>query len=856
MKRLHMICNAHIDPVWLWDTEEGISAALSTFRQAAAFCEEQDGFVFNHNEALLYEWIEELEPELFTRIQALVKSGKWHIMGGWYLQPDCNMPGGESIIRQMEYGRTYFKEKFGAEPKTAINFDPFGHSRGLVQLLTKAGYTSYLFCRPGQGDCPLPADSFLWKGFDGSVIAARREGSYGTQMGKAGQKLEEWLQAHGCGSEPKAYDAEPAGCILWGVGNHGGGPSAKDLRDLAGMVPEAREQGWEMIHSTPEAYFAEWADNPGLPVFENELNHWAVGCYTSQIRIKQKHRRLEQELLAVEKMAVQALAGQNDDVPILNGEQRTRMKADLEEAWKALMFCEFHDVLPGSAIRAVEEESLRKLDYGLNLVLRWKRILFFRMMSEEKKAAEGEYPVFVYNPHPFPVEQDISCEFQLADQNWSEEFALPEIRQGENVLDSQLEKEGCNLNLDWRKKLVFRAKLEPACMNRFSVKIRMTEKPVEREIEIGDLFVFENEHLYVEIDTKTGLPSCWKMDGKEVVKPGALRLAVMKSDCDPWGMNRHSYQDEIGAFTLLDRAEGSRYSGTANDRHAGEGKEIPSVRIIECGKVCMVVEAVFGFGHSRARLRYTFSEHEAAVGLDVHVDWAEKGCMLKLEIPFAANEESEYRTETMYGVQNEPGDGEEKVFQRWCAAADRETALTVINTGNSGVDFKDGMMRISMLHSAVYSAHPIGNRPLLVQDRMLDYIDQGGRDFSFRIEAGARKERFERIAQDADLFLQAPMAAQVFPGKTGGQETGARTGCRAPFVTLDNPAVELAAARELKESGEYLLRLFESSGSAQTACLCLPKAGIKQALELKPFEIRTFRYSKAENSLKECGIFG
>lgn len=97
----------------------------------------------------MYEWIEEYEPELFWRIQKLVSDGKWHIMGGWYLQPDCTMLSGESFIRQIEYGRKYFKEKFDKTPTTAINFDPFGHTRGLVQILKKNGFDSYLFMRPG-----------------------------------------------------------------------------------------------------------------------------------------------------------------------------------------------------------------------------------------------------------------------------------------------------------------------------------------------------------------------------------------------------------------------------------------------------------------------------------------------------------------------------------------------------------------------------------------------------------------------------------------------------------------------------------------------------------------------------------
>lgn len=87
-RKTYLLCNAHLDPVWLWKREEGMAEAISTFRVAADFCEKQDGFIFNHNESVLYEWVEEYEPELFARIQKLVKEGKWRIMGGWYLQPD------------------------------------------------------------------------------------------------------------------------------------------------------------------------------------------------------------------------------------------------------------------------------------------------------------------------------------------------------------------------------------------------------------------------------------------------------------------------------------------------------------------------------------------------------------------------------------------------------------------------------------------------------------------------------------------------------------------------------------------------------------------------------------------------
>ena len=171
MKKMHLICNAHLDPVWLWRWEEGLGETLSTFRIAAEFCENYDGFIFNHNEALLYEWIEEYDPALFSRIQGLVSAGKWHIMGGWYVQPDCNMPSGESFTRQILYGKRYFMEKFGVEPKTAINFDPFGHTRGLVQIMAKSGFDSYIFCRPDISLKDLPGEDFTWVGTDGSGLS-------------------------------------------------------------------------------------------------------------------------------------------------------------------------------------------------------------------------------------------------------------------------------------------------------------------------------------------------------------------------------------------------------------------------------------------------------------------------------------------------------------------------------------------------------------------------------------------------------------------------------------------------------------------------------------------------------------
>lgn len=127
---------------------------------------------------------------------------------------------------------------------------------------------------------------------------------------------------------------------------------------------------------------------------ERDLNSWAVGCYTSQIRVKQKHREAEGTLSAVEKMLSQAALRGLLPYP----------EKELKEAQEALLFSEFHDILPGSSIQSVEEASLQMLDHSLEILNYWKRRAFFALLSGEKKAEEGEYPILIYNPHPYPVE--------------------------------------------------------------------------------------------------------------------------------------------------------------------------------------------------------------------------------------------------------------------------------------------------------------------------------------------------------------------------------------------------------------------------------------------------------------------
>ena len=377
MKKLFMVCNAHLDPVWLWNWQEGAAAAIATFRTAADICEESEGFVFCHNEALFYSWVEEYEPALFQRIRQLVEAKKWHIMGGWYLQPDCNLPSGESILRQIIAGKRYFMEKFHAAPTVAVNFDTFGHSRGLVQILRKCGYTGYLFMRPGKELLELPSRNIRWRGFDGSEILAHRlDCSYGSAMGHAAQDAESW-----CRDEA----SESISLFTWGVGNHGGGPSRRDVAELDRWI-HAQPQ-IQAVHSTPVAFFQALEDESvDAPVFADDLRPVFVGCYTAQARVKQLHRELENHLFAAEKLLTAAAVQGLIAYP----------SAQLHEAEQDLLFAEFHDILPGTTIQECEADSIGVLQHGLTTVSRLQMKGAMALLAGQPKAVpepKTEYTV-------------------------------------------------------------------------------------------------------------------------------------------------------------------------------------------------------------------------------------------------------------------------------------------------------------------------------------------------------------------------------------------------------------------------------------------------------------------------------
>lgn len=821
--KTYLFCNAHLDPVWLWQWESGMSEALSTYRAASELLDEYPDFVFNHNEALLYQWVEEHDPELFEKIRSQVAEGRWEIVGGWFLQPDCNMPSGESIFRQVLRGRLYFYDRFGKVPVTAVNFDSFGHAQGLVQMLKKCGYQYYVNIRPGKDNYEFTSEDFIWRGYEGSeIVVHRSDKGYNSVLGKVEEELPEWMEAR--------RDQENA-LYLWGVGNHGGGPSRKDLDDIAKM----KENGADLQHARPDEYFAT-LDKEKLPVVARGLNPVMEGCYTSIIRIKQLHRRLENDLVMVEKMASHAALALGMEYE----------KARIDDAWRDLLFSEFHDALPGSCIAPVEEDTIRMLNHGLEITNQLKAKYFVALCAGQEKLKDGNtVPVFVYNPHPFAYTQPVDVEFLLPRQMWHTDFSNPVVyRDGERV-PCQSAKESSNFSMDWCKRVIFSAELPPAAMSRFDIHFDVIPKRPAPQLvpdKKGNITV-QTARGQVVINAHSGLVESYVLDQTEYLQAGALAVDVYDDSVSPWGGGSvYCPEYPIGRFAPMPAGEAADFSGVKTAL-------LSPVHVAEEGEVFVIVEACMQYHKSRMLMRYLINKLTGVLELDMRIFFAEREKRLKLCVPTQLKE-SEYIGQTVFGREKLNDNMQECVSQYWQAVAGQDKALAIVDDGVYGSHCQDGTAGITLLRSVGYGAGTMTWGEPYQEQMYHERMEQGERRYRFQFLAGERKTVLGSVDRQAAMFNQRVYALQFCPSGKGTIPPA--------LLKIDKENVALSCLkRSEREQHVYILRIFEAQGQAVRTTVEIPVLGLSNEVSLKPFEIKTFRIEKgvfAETDMLEGAV--
>ena len=812
---IHMIGNAHIDPVWLWRWQEGYQEIKATFQSALDRMDETDEFVFTAACADYYRWVEENAPEMFEKIRARVAEGRWRIVGGMWIQPDCNMPSGESFARQLLYSQRYFREKFGVTVRTGYNVDSFGHNAMLPALLRRAGIENYVFLRPNAWENPrVPGPLFRWRAPDGSEVNAFRIlDGYGSGYGSVREDVARALEAE----DRMGY---PIMCF-YGVGNHGGGPTIQNLKSIREYQRNGAK-GAEVAFSHPDAYFDQIrARNPELPVWNGELQHHASGCYSATSLIKRLNRRAENALIRCEIFGA------------LSDRLTGHAMKPLTRGWQNLMFNQFHDILCGCCIREAYEDARMQLGEALSIAAREENAALQkiswrvdtvggipgRLRSKESHFRLWELdglgtPVVVFNPHPFeaegPVqvygsvkyaadESDADVPVQVVrasrtngEDKWDSLFIAKVPAMGYRLYWTYLDEKG-RASHDGGRKVLADADNDPAAIAASGLKISKTG--------------VENDQIAARFDPETGaLVSLKRKDsGREVLAGPARPRLVDVEHVDTWAHGVFAFDK------LREEFGGAR------------------IQILERGPVRVRLR-VETFARDSALVQdYVLYAGADQLEVEARLEMREKFRMLKLCFPVAA-EKPAARAEIAYGfIEREP-DGCEETGHRWMQLGGERGGLAVLNDGKYSFSAADGELRLTVANTSIYADH-YGQKH---RDDRCVHADMGAQEFRYALVPHDGDWRDANLAHRGERFNRGlPYVVETYhEGDLPAVYQGLKVDCEN---------VSVGALKRAEDGGAYILRVVETTGRAAETTLHAPMLGREIPLALAPMEIRTLR---------------
>jgi len=331
---LHCVGHAHIDMNWMWSWPETVAVVNDSLATVLKLMEEFPTFKFSQSQASIYRIVQEHNPEMFARIKQRVKEGRWEVTASHWVENDKNMAGAESLCRHLLYTREYFAEVFDLKPEDVpIDFSPdtFGHAVTVPTYLNRGAIKYYYLHRPGIYT-PGKPPAFWWQAPDGSRVLVKNDMQFGYNgqiLPTAGEHVLNFVKETGGHSA----------LMVYGVGDHGGGPTRRDLAAAVEM------DAWPVVpriqFSTTRAFFESLEkESSKLPTLTCELNTELTGCYTTQTLIKKANRYGENKLADAEIAAAMAMAAVGFVYP-----------ADrLDDGWRDTLFSHFHDILPGSGV--------------------------------------------------------------------------------------------------------------------------------------------------------------------------------------------------------------------------------------------------------------------------------------------------------------------------------------------------------------------------------------------------------------------------------------------------------------------------------------------------------------------------
>lgn len=810
----HAVGHAHIDPVWLWDWREGHETVKATFRSALDRLQEHPDMVFAHSSAAQYAWMEQ-HPALLAEIRAAVQRGQWEPVGGWWVEPDVNLAHGEALARQALHGQRAFTRLLGRRATIGFLPDSFGHPASLPQLLEQGGLSAFVFMRPGANEIELPGNLFHWEGTDGTRILTARIECYSSSPVQLHTSLERnlaWRPEH-----------LTHWLALFGVGNHGGGPTRRAIANLREL---AASDDWPTLRMNSLEGFFDLVRHEPSPVYAGELQHHARGCYAAVSSIKRLNRHAEHVLMRAEKLAVLAdTCG------------HPYPHAELTRAWERLLFNQFHDILAGSSIASALADAERDLGEAINTA---ERVAFAALQAvadrvdtrlHERDPEEvirsrhwdgprwvTDYgdgvPILVFNASSHERHETVEVELN----DWD----TPNLRlldhEGRDVPHQRLRAE--SVNGTGRPRFAFRAHVPALGYALY----RVTDDPDTPEHGDHELHAspdrLENAAWRLLFEPHTGALRALidKQRGIDLLAGIGAQLQVVYDDTDTWGHGARHFRRLVGVF--------------------GEAR----LEVTEHGPVRATVRATSRFRHSTAVQEFTLERGTPHISARVTLDWREPHHAAQLVFQSALSG-VQATFEVPYGFVTRPADGEEEPVQSWLdvtgvartpSGVSCPAGLALLNDSKSSASVLGGEVRLTVSRSPVYAHHD----PATLDPRVTyDYVDQGPQRFRWALVPHAGDWRAARVPEHAEHLNQPLVFTREY---VHGGELPQRHG---ELLTDDLPTVGVTAVKAAEDaSGDVILRLHEWGGVAASGTVTF--RGRRIPVELRPQQVLSLRVTR------------
>ncbi len=790
---LYFTSNAHIDAAWLWREKETVEVAKNTFSSVLKMMDAVPHFTYSQSSAVYYDWMETMYPDIFTGIKKRVDDGRWEITGGMWIEPDCNLISGESWMRHLLIAKKYFRTKFGKNIKLGWNPDSFGYNWNMPMFYNQARIDAFITQKIGWNDTNVfPYRVFWWESPDGSRLFTYFPFDYVNEITEP-LRLVDWLRQY------EANTSFTNMMVLFGVGDHGGGPSMEMLDRIERLKNVFIYP--EIVHGTAENYIS-WLmsqDISEVPVWNDELYlEYHRGTYTTQAENKKYNRLGEVLLTNTEKFSTFAsYLGRPVD------------KYSLKQNWKKILFNQFHDILPGSSIREVyvdSKESYHSAFTGAGIELEKS---LSAIANKVNTSVVSGTPLIVFNSLNWERNDLVRHKLAAGDQN---SYLVYDINGRE--VPSCISPVDDNTN-----ELLFVAEKVPAAGYKlFSIAANGN---IVKEPAPPYMNVIENEFFRVIVDKETGwLKSILdKQNQKEILKSEGNMLQLLEdrpSAWDAWniGLTGTEYPSMFRKAELVEQNKVRSVIRLYRDYlKPGTLKSFPTET----------------FPSSFFTQDIILYKKLNRIDFKTNIDWWESKTMLKVLFPVdVADTKATY--EIPYGsIERSTGNStsyekaqREVPALKWVDLSDENYGVSLLNNSKYGFDIKGSNIRLSLLRSPKWP------------DETAD-MGKHSVDYALYPHTGDWKTAGTVLKGYEYNYPLVSIETDIHEGRLPSEFS---------FIKLEPENLILTTVKIADDNNDWILQFYESEGQATTARITLPfrpvKAYISNFLEedLKETEIK------------------